>query len=93
MFDVFLIYLQLYFLIILKEIPVNHIWNGRNHLLHCSFTLERQNSLSERFNCKVKVFQKCIPENNPIVLDINYYGRVVRIYNHQVKKLNKLKYF
>ena len=72
-FDEFLQFVGL----LLQEIPVNHIWNGRNHLLHCSFTLERKNNLSEKFNCKIKTFQKCIPENNSISMEINYCGQNV----------------
>ena len=41
-----------------QDIPLNHIWTGRNHLLHCSFTLEKSNhsrlDYKHILNCTVK---------------------------------------
>ena len=42
-----------------QEIPLSHIWNGRNHLLHCSFTIEKcKDSLScGNFECLINTYQ------------------------------------
>lgn len=42
-----------------QEIPLSHIWNGRNHLLHCSFTIEKfKDSLAcENFECLINTYQ------------------------------------
>ena len=38
-----------------QDIPISHIWNGRNNLLHCSFSLEKYKDISDRqsFNCVI----------------------------------------
>lgn len=55
-----------------QEIPLSHIWNGRNHLLYCSFNLEKVNStftndsdqsimnmvmMMMSFNCRINAFK------------------------------------
>ena len=41
-----------------QEIPLSHILNGRNHLIHCSFSFVKCNEISnDRFHCKISAFQ------------------------------------
>ena len=41
-----------------QDIPFNHIWTGRNHLLHCSFTLRTQVALSEKLACRISAYAR-----------------------------------
>lgn len=51
-----------------QDVPLNHIWNSRSHLLHCSFTFERTNySQSEHFECDIRSFLK----NSCTSIDLN----------------------
>lgn len=58
-----------------QEIPLNHIWNERNHLLHCSFTLEINDSLSEQFKCRIRAYQSNKSHSQfdfNVLMNINY---------------------
>ena len=62
-----------------QEIPLNHIWNERNHLLHCSFTFEminnnqiidqeqQQYQQQFQFKCRLRAYQS----NNNILIIMN----------------------
>lgn len=54
-----------------QEIPMNHIWNERNHLLHCSFTLELNDSLNEHFKCRINAYRSTQADLN-VNMNINY---------------------
>ena len=43
-----------------QDIPLTHVWNRKNHLLHCTFTFEINNSLDKQFHCKLKAYQSHI---------------------------------
>ena len=51
-----------------QEIPLNHIWNERNHLLHCSFTFEMYdlNNIDQQFQfkCRLRAYQSNNNNNN-----------------------------
>jgi hypothetical protein len=55
-----------------KEIPIGHIWNGRNHLLHCSFVVERFSPAYGKFACKVVAYQQNGSSDNSVEMDVEY---------------------
>ena len=55
-----------------QDIPLNHIWNGRNHLLHCSFTFERvNNSHSQQLECTIRSYLKNSSSNLDLNIEFN----------------------
>lgn len=61
-----------------QEIPINHIWNERNHLLHCSFTLELNDSLNDQFKCKINAFRSSQADLN-VHMTIDYNLKNVKL--------------
>ena len=55
-----------------QDIPLSHIWNGRNHLLHCSFTFERVNdSPSQQLDCTIRTYFKSSSSSVDLNINLN----------------------
>lgn len=74
-----------------QDIPLNHIWNGRNHLLHCTFTFERINdSISEQFECTIKGFLKSSTQQIDLNVGMNIqYNLSNLIYSSTYEESNE----
>lgn len=73
-----------------QEIPLSHIWNGRNHLLHCSFTLEKNVDLvpiNQDFNFKIQAYRSNKEKLAQMRIDCNFQNLIS---NNNCKDLNEI---
>ena len=48
-------------MLLLQEIPFDHVWSGTQNGLHCSFTLERTERTQFVLTCTLQIYQQSLP--------------------------------
>lgn len=66
-----------------QEIPLNHIWNGRNHLLYCCFNLEKVFSKELIvLNCKISVCES--NSNSSYLVQMDVFKNLLKVIIHRL---------
>lgn len=66
---------------------MTHIWNRKNHLLHCSFTFEMNDTFNKQFNCKINAGRLDFKGSKNFDVTLNVDFNLSDLFNEQIAHL------